>query len=263
MTISRLACPFAISTVFCFLAAAAAAVKASDTELAKITERGILLAEYDTIAGRATDALQAEHPAGGRLRLYIARKTDEGWVVDFGRLNSAQDKFLVAYEAIQVGTTAKMEVRSFDPTKEESGWNLSAAKAIETAIKAFGAMGRPYNIAVLPAKPDGVYVYLYPAQLESDVYLLGADVRYHISADGARIIEKRQLHKTIIESRPVRNGVKAIVGSHTHILSDVPEDTDVLLVLARKPQVPEIVFAGAYMFTIDIDGRISVEDRPH
>ena len=52
------------------------------------------------------------------------------------------------------------------------------------------------------------------------------------------------------------------VGYHSHVLSEVPEDTDVFLVLTRKPQVPEIVVAGAYMFTIDVDGKITVEDRP-
>jgi hypothetical protein len=30
----------------------------------------------------------------------------------------------------------------------------------------------------------------------------------------------------------------------------------------RQPRVPEIVVAGAYMFTIDVNGKISVEDRP-
>jgi hypothetical protein len=42
----------------------------------------------------------------------------------------------------------------------------------------------------------------------------------------------------------------------------LPEDTDVLLVLTRKPRIPEIVVAGPYMFKIDLNGKISVEDRP-
>jgi len=50
-------------------------------------------------------------------------------------------------------------------------------------------------------------------------------------------------------------------GYHTHLLSDVPEDTDVMLVLTREPRVPEIVVAGAYVFTIDVSGNITVSDR--
>jgi hypothetical protein len=46
------------------------------------------------------------------------------------------------------------------------------------------------------------------------------------------------------------------------VLSDVPEDTDVLLVLTRQPRVPEIVMTPTYIYTIGVDGRIAVENRP-
>jgi hypothetical protein len=87
-------------------------------------------------------------------------------------------------------------------------------------------------------------------------------VRYHVSPDGTKITEKRQMHKTIIESVTARTDITVKVGYHSHVLSEVPEDTDVFLVLTRKPQVPEVVVAGAYMFTIDVNGKITVEDRP-
>lgn len=196
------------------------------------------------------------------MRRYIARKTDVGWVVDFGRLNESGDKFLLAYEAVQTGNAARFEVRGFDPVREDTGWNLAAAKGIETAMRDFGGSSRPYNIAVLSAEHQRMYVYVYPAQVEAGVYPLGADVRYRISEDGTTMIEKRQMHKSIIESVPTRKEVKVAVGYHSHVLSDLPEDTDVLLVLTRKPQVPEIVVAGAYIFTIDVSGKITVEDRP-
>jgi hypothetical protein len=244
------------------VAEASASSKPSDAELAAITGRGIFLAEYDVAAWRATDAVKAVHPVEARVGRYIARKTEGGWVVDFGRLNEAGDKFLVAYEAVQRGNPAKFDVKAFDPAREDAGWNLAAAKGIETAMKDFGETSRPYNIAALPAERAGMYVYLYPAQVKAGVYPLGGDVRYHVSPDGTKIIEKRQMHKTIIESVPAKKDVKVAVGYHSHVLSDLPEDTDVLLVLTRKPRVPEIVVAGAYMFTIDVSGKITVEDRP-
>ena len=237
-----------------------ASSKPSDSELAAITARGVLLAEYDTAAWQATDAVQAAHPVEGRVGRYIARKTDAGWVVDFGRLNQAQDKFLVAYEAVQV--SAKFEVKSFDPAREDTGWNLAAAKGIETAMRNFGGASRPYNIAVVPAEHESMYVYLYPAQVKAGVYPLGADVRYRVSPDGIKILEKRQMHKTIIESIPPSVPGTVAGGYHTHVLSNLPEDTDVLLVLTRTPRVPEMVAAGAYMFTIDVNGKITVADRP-
>jgi cell division septation protein DedD len=98
---SRFACQFAVFALLLASAEAQASSKPSDAELAAITARGVLLAEYDTAAWQATDAVTAAHPIESRANLYIARKTDPGWTVDFGRLNEAGDKFLLAYEAIQ------------------------------------------------------------------------------------------------------------------------------------------------------------------
>ena len=182
-----LACVLAVVGLFFLAAEAAVSSTSSDAELAAITERGVLLAEYDTAAWQATHAVKTAHPVEGRVGRYIARKTEAGWVVDFGRLDKTEIKFLVAYEAVQVASPARFEVRGFDPTREDTGWNLGAAKGIETAMRDFGRASRPYNIAVLPAEHESMYVYLYPAQVKAGVYPLGADVRYRVSRDGAKI----------------------------------------------------------------------------
>jgi hypothetical protein len=240
---------------------ASAAPKPSVAELAAITERGQMLAEYDTAAWKATDALMVAHPKTEPSGRYIAHKTQTGWVVDFGRLNASEGKFLVAYEAVQAG--GQYTVRSFDPAREDTGWNLAAAKGIEAAMRDFGKADRPYNVAVLPAAKDSLYVYLYPAQVKAGVYPMGADIRYRFSSDGTKIMEKRPLHRTIIEyAAPAGTAEKAAGGYHTHVLTNLPEDTDVLLVLTRRPRVPEVVGAGAYVYTIGVDGKITVADRP-
>jgi hypothetical protein len=236
--------------------------KPSDAELAAITKRGVLLAGYDAAAWNSTDAVMAIHPKEGSAGRYIARKTEAGWVVDFGRLNEAGDKFSVAYEAIETRSLGSFEVRQFAPPRQDAGFNLAAARGIDAALKDFREADRPYNIAVLPAGREGMYIYLYPAQLKADIYPLGADARYLVSPDGTKIIEKRQMHKTIIDSAPSNFSGTVATGYHTHILSDLPEDTDVMLVLARKPRVPEIVVTQTYMFTIDVNGNITVENRP-
>lgn len=133
---------------------------------------------------------------------------------------------------------------------------------VETAARDFGGTNRPYNIAVLSAEHGSLYVYFYPAQIKAGVYPLGADVRYRISADGTRIMEKRQMHKTIIDYGPVSSSEKTAAGYHTDVLSDVPEDTDVFLVLTRQPRMPEIVITRHYMYTISINGKITVANRP-
>jgi len=249
-----------IAVLLSFAKGARAASSPSAAELAAITQRGLLLAEYDAAAWHATDAVLATHPKEGSSNRYIGHKTDAGWVVDFGKLNGTGDKFLVVSEAVQTG--GEYTVRGFDPAREDTGWNLAAAKGIETAMRDFHGADRPYNVAVLPARSGGLYVYLYPAQVKAGVYPLGADIRYRISPDGMNIIEKRQMHKGIIEYGPVSGSEKESAGYHTHVLSDVPEDSDVFLVLIRQPRVPEIVVTQRYMYTIGIDGKITVQDRP-
>jgi hypothetical protein len=243
--------------VLMFAPRAGAASKTSTAELTAITERGRLLAEYDAAAWHATDAVLATHPKEESPGRYIAQKTTSGWVVDFGRLSASGDKFLVVHEAIQEGD--QYTVKSFDPAREDAGWNLSGAKAIETAMHDFQGANRPYNVAVLPAQDRGMYVYLYPAQVKEGVYPLGADVRYQISPDGTKIAEKRQMHKSIIEPAPASADVQVEAGYHTHVLSDVPEDTDVLLVLTRRPRMPEFVGTSKYVYIIGIDGSITMK----
>ena len=92
---------------------------------------------------------------------------------------------------------------------------------------------------------------------------MGADVRYLLSPDGTKIIDKRQMHKTIFEYAPPTDPAVSMAGGyHTHVFSDVPEDADVMLVLTRQPRVQETVGAGDYIFTIATDGTITVADRP-
>jgi hypothetical protein len=236
--------------------------KPSAEVLASITRRGVLLAGYDAASSHASDAVEATHPKPGAVRQYIAHETKRGWVVDFGKVNDTDSKFLVSYEAVQSNSPIHFVVAPFDPAREDTGWNLAAAKGIQVSLKDFRGAHRPYNVAALPDEAGGIFVYVYLAQTKPNVYPYGADVRYRISADGTTILEKRQLHKGVIEV-PAVSPLKGrpAGGYHTHVLSDLPEDTDVLLVLQRIPRVPEYVGAGGYVFEIDVTGKITVKGR--
>jgi hypothetical protein len=229
----------------------------SKTELAEITERGRQLAEYDGAAWHATDAVLAMKPTEGSVARYLARKTDSGWVVAFGRLNEKRDRFLIAYEANQGAGPKEFNVKKYDTPKEDTGFYISAAKAIETALSDFSGENRPYNVAVLPAKSGQLYVYALPAQVEQGVYPLGGDIRYLVSQDDSRIVEKRRLHKSIIEFATPPETQKPEAGFHTAVLDDVPEDTDVFHVLVRKPSVPEWIATRQYVYRIETDGAIN------
>jgi len=238
--------------------AAWGANKPSKEELDAVTARGALLAEYDQAAWHATDAVRALNPPDAKVGRYVARKTETGWVVDFGRLDADREKFLVAYEAVQADDPTNFVVSTFEPERQDTGFDLAAARSIDVAIADFGSFDRPYNFAVIPAGSAGIYTYAYPAQVKVGVYPYGGDVRYLMSADGKTVVEKHQMHKAVLESIPasVPSGTKAAGGFHSDIFGDIPEDTDVFLVLARQPKVPEYVVARGKMFVVAVDGSI-------
>jgi hypothetical protein len=228
----------------------------SKAELAEITERGRQLAQYDVAAWHASDAVVATKPEEGLVKRYIAKKEGDTWTVMFGRLNEKGDKFLIAFEATQGTTPKEFSVKKHSPAKEDTGFFLSAAKGIDISLAEFTGAQRPYNVAVLPAPSNQLYVYVVPAQTNNNTFPLGGDARYLISADGSKIVTKRQLHKAIIEFGGGGND-NPVAGYHTAILDDTPEDTDVFHVLSRRPSVPEYVGTKQFIFRIEPDGVIN------
>lgn len=78
-------------------------------------------------------------------------------------------------------------------------------------------------------------------------------MRYRISADSKTIAEKRPLHKTVLETTIASPG-QTVAGVHSHVLTEVPEDTDVLHVLRRE--LPEFVGCGGRVYQVAVDGKI-------
>jgi hypothetical protein len=133
----------------------------------------------------------------------------------------------------------------------------------EQQLEHFEGDQRPYNVAVLPAEEGQTWVYLVPAPTKPNMWPLGGDVRYLISADGVKIMSKRQLHKSVIEVEPPKDkDNQQVAGMHTHVLDDIPEDTDVFHVLTRKPSVPEMVITKQFVFQVDPDGSIKYVGKP-
>ena len=227
-------------------------------EFAAITERGRYLAQYDQAAWHATDAVLLKAPKNDpNVRVFVARQTGSQWVVDFGKLNDDNTLFLTAYEATEAGDLQHFTVASFAEPRPEPGFLTAAAIGIAHAILAFGPIRRPYNIAVLPLPDATFYVYLYPAQTQKNIYPLGGDERFLLSADGKTIKERRRMHESILEIAPVvPDHATEVAGFHTAILADIPEDTDVFHVLARRPLEPEYVAAKGELYMIMTDGTI-------
>lgn len=223
----------------------------SESELAAITSRGRLIAEYNDASRRAAASIQSRKPAGEITR-YIARKTTAGWVVVFGRFSEGKDSFLIVHEVTL--ENSQLDVKTNDPPEADTGFFFAAAKAIETAMQNAQLEKRPYISCLLPTDSSQFYVYVLPAQTQQDVYPLGGDTRFLVSADGSQIVETRRLHQTVIEvNRSTAAAKKLISGFHTHILTNAPEDTDVFHVLRQANPLPEYIAttSGTYMVTKD------------
>ena len=237
---------------------------ASESELAATSARGRMLYEYDQAAWHATDAVIATKPPRELLGRYIALKSDAGWAVAFGRLNEKKDAFLVAAMVTEGASLQQFTVKRIDPPQADTGFYLSAARAVDTVIPVFqGAAGRTYNASVIPAADGQLFVYLEPGQTnaDGDYVPLGADVRFLVTADGKSIIETRQMHRSLIPKAEIPPGAKVESGYHTHVLSEIPEDSDVFVVLSRKPPLPEFIGSQTAIYVVNADGSIRFVDK--
>ena len=238
----------------------------SAEQLKAISARGRLIADHDRAAWHASDAVQQLRIKEGSVEGYIAHKTETGWQVAFGRLDGNDGPYLIAYEATQGKDPKDFRAKALDPPRKDTGYFRGAARALRVAqadfIQNLKGPQRPYNFAVLPAEKSQWWVYFVPAQTQDGIYPLGADLRYLVSQDGTRIVEKRQLHKSIIEGPPPKNdGNVPVMGVHTHVLEDIPEDTDVFHVLRKETPIPEMIIAETFVYTVGTDGQIKCDGR--
>lgn len=228
----------------------------SEKELLEISARGKMLAEYDQAAWHSTDAVLALSPAKGSFEGYIMQKQGNAWTGAYGKLNEKKDKYLIAFRATQQSSPNIFKVEKFEKPLEDAGFFLKAAKALEISKKAFiPAELRPYNYALLPAPDSQFYVYFLPAQTVNGVFPVGGDMRFLVSGDGSKIMETRQLHKSIIEFKVPRDA-KPTSGYSIAVLDNIPEDTDVFHVLARQPKIPQLIVTPKFVYQIKIDGAI-------
>jgi hypothetical protein len=233
---------------------------ASADQLAAITRRGRALEAYDQAAWHGSDAAKsvvATDTTG--LELYVARKTPTGWAVDFGKLDPAGTTFLTSVEA-QSTDGLNFTAQRLNPPRRDSGFLVGAAHAIKTAEVLFKPVsGFRYNVAVLPSDGAALYVYLYPAQTDPRIFPIGGDERFTVSADGMTILEAHRMHNSVL-AQPENAGVpadsKPVAGVRSVVVANVPQDTDVFHVLARKPAMPDYVVAQGQVYRINVDGSI-------
>lgn len=243
--------------IFSNLASASEKPPVSQAQMDEISARGKLLERYDQIAWHATDAVMALHPPSDAIRGFVVSFRNNNWICAFGRLNENKSGLIVAYETVNDAQNDVTAQRAFAVNQTDSGELFHEFLAMDTARTAFGPQTQAFNDAVLPAHDGQFYVYFYPGSTDSNVILMGGDVRYLVSADGQKILETRKLHASIRKEEVHPKGIQKVeMAFHTMVLSDVPEDTDVMYVLMRHPAVTELVASQKFIYQIDANGDI-------
>src|SRR5215471_8835253 len=123
--------------VCCLIASTSASAQKvsppSVEELAAVSERGILLNEYDQAAWHASDAVETANPKTVEGQRYIARKENGRWTVVFGKLTADRKLFEIHYEAVQQERPKEFKASQEYAQRADDGFLLFAARAIELA----------------------------------------------------------------------------------------------------------------------------------
>jgi len=230
-------------------------------ELDEVARLGQALYAYDRAAARASAAvLDHVHGEEGISRDevsgYVAVPEDDGWRVGFGALSPDGEAFLVKIEVLLGPDAASPEIVVFDEEEVRTGPLLDGARAITAAANRFTFREPAYNFSLVPAADGHVYVYVIPAQVRPGLYPLGGDVRYRFDPEARAIVEEKALHSSFqlmaseIDGEYVRGTMSPASDA------GLPVETDVLLAMVRRPQIPHYVVSGEWVYKITPDGTI-------
>ena len=231
-----------------------------DSVLLAISDRGRRLAAYDRAAWHATDALMALRPDLREVNVMLPRVQPDGaWIVHFARLSEGRDSLYQIYAVVGSESDTSYTAHKTTPPRLLAEPELRAARALHRALEDFGKPSRPYNSYVLPRHDDGFWVYFIPAQTDARAFPHGGDVRYHVAENGQTIIGRHQMHVSVMNAAAPPN---AVSGVHTVVSEDLPQDTDVFLVLRRTPRLPELIMTENHLYEIAVDGSIRRRPKP-
>jgi hypothetical protein len=144
------------------------------------------------------------------------------------------------------------------PAVPGSDADRRAFLALRTASGALASAPRPhpgtYNPYVVSREDGNWWVYFLPAQTQNGVYPHGGDFRLMVSASGLTILERHQMHNVVLQ---LALPADAVAGAHSVVTGHVPQDSDVFLVLTRKPGKPELIATDHFHYQIALDGTIT------
>ena len=235
----------------------------SQQVLDSVTSRGRALAGYQRAAWTASTQLLATNPDPWKVQRYVAYHADSGWVVAFGRMNAQRDTFYVSHIGIPAAVNGQrvdslFEFETFTQPGPDTDFLVRAARAMDLAVLTHGPASRPYSAAAIPNDGGDWLVYLTPSADAANVWPLGDDIRYRVSADGTRILETHRMHAGMVDTENGASTTQLTTRRTGRPLHDLPEDSDVFHVLISRQQRPASVATRHFNYMIDTDGTIKL-----
>lgn len=248
--------------VIIFLSTACASEEIpSEKVINQIIRRGQDIAGYESIAIKATDLLLATKPDQSKLRIYVAVKDNIRWFIYFGRVSDDGNSFVAPY-TYSCPHGSVEEMREAQDIRVVSADTLQLARAVKLALNTIisqGANFPSYNTNVFREDDGSITVYITPGNKNPEIILLGGDYKISISPDGLKVLDTTQLHKSILEMPLSAKDDEKLAGAyHTHILNDLPTETDVAIILLNPQLAPHYILGQNRMSRIDADGRITI-----
>ena len=230
-------------------------------EIDRLIRRGQEIANYERVIIKATDLLLASRPDRSKLEVYIAVKDSIRWFIYFGRISENGDSF-ETYCSYSCPHGLLEKMREVEDEKVVSTDVLQLAKAVKlTRDSAISQSAKvpAYNTNVFREDDGSITVYLTPGTENPEVILLGGDYKVSISADGSRILNIIQLHNGILEfPLNAEDGMGLAGAYHTHVLNNLPTETDVAFILLNPQLAPHYIMGQNWMSRIDADGTITI-----
>lgn len=230
----------------------------SQAALNAIRDRGRLLAFMDRAAWVCTDRFRERYKGPPKERGAFIAYVDNGvYKVAFGAGSEDGKTFLTSFEGIYDQQTARCDIDTFDPPRQDAGWLREAYAAIQLASKAFKADPNveAYNYAVVPESAEEISVYFYPGTT-GQVPVLGADAKISVRGDKTEVT---RYHIALLKQPPPdKKGDELVASMHTHLLDNAPNPLDVLYVMNRWIKVPEYIAGEMWIFYISLNGEIEL-----
>jgi hypothetical protein len=214
-------------------------------EIEQAERLGRAIYQKDILAARATDALiragiipSRAQPNALRIEGWVTMPDAADWVVYFGNIRAGQPRLLhsVRFVGGRIGTETIHSYEAPQAFPKPGGAMFTARQTAVTKVPRL--CERRANTVVLPGSlidQRGWLVYLLAATRQPGLIIAGGHQRIRMSAAGDSVLEIKRLSRGCLRISTRPSGGRVPIGfGMTHLLSDTPVETHVLLSLISR-----------------------------